>query len=141
MTPRLAPARASDTGWLARILSDGRGLRTGHADRRALRDLIRQGAVITARGWVAPVGFLARSGDTIHALYVSPSARGRGIGERLIEHAKDGRDRLDLWTAQGNEGARRFYARHGFYVSGFSAGSANDEGAPDVRMTWVRDAA
>lgn len=139
MTPRLSPARLPDTPWLMRILARGRGVRTDRTDRHTLTRLIREGQVVCARGMLAPVGFLIRHGDTIHALYVSPRAQGRGIGRRLIEDAKQGSDRLELWCAQTNTRARAFYARHGFHETAFGTGAANDEGAPDVRMTWVRD--
>lgn len=35
-----------------------------------------------------------------------------------------------------NEAALDFYARHGFEVAERTAGSANEEREPDVRMRW-----
>jgi RimJ/RimL family protein N-acetyltransferase len=40
---------------------------------------------------------------------------------------------LRLYTFARNEGARRFYERHGFAPVAFGDGSANQEGEPDVR--------
>lgn len=59
-----------------------------------------------------PAGF-------IHDLVVDASARGRGVGTRLAEHAAAwlearGAPRVMLWTAQRNEGARRLFERLGF---------------------------
>jgi hypothetical protein len=42
---------------------------------------------------------------------------------------------LRLWTFQANAGARRFYERHGFGATEFTAGD-NEEGAPDIRYEW-----
>lgn len=51
-------------------------------------------------------------------LYVASSARGRGVGERLIREAgrraaEIGAERLDLTTGGDNDGAQRFYERVG----------------------------
>ena len=56
-------------------------------------------------------------------MVVSPSARGSGVGSRLLEQAiqfarLDGCKRITLLTDRTNESAQRFYQRHGF---GFSA--------------------
>ena len=40
---------------------------------------------------------------------------------------------LRLYTFARNEGARRFYERHGFVAVAFGDGSGNQEGEPDVR--------
>ena len=40
---------------------------------------------------------------------------------------------LRLYTFQSNEGARRFYERHGFAAVAFGDGSDNEEREPDVR--------
>ncbi len=39
-----------------------------------------------------------------------------------------------------NEGARRFYARHGFVVAGGTEGE-NEEGAPDLLLRWTPSSA
>ena len=38
-----------------------------------------------------------------------------------------------LHTFTRNEGARRFYKRHGFVAVAFGEGSSNEEREPDVR--------
>jgi hypothetical protein len=40
---------------------------------------------------------------------------------------------LRLYTFQCNQGARRFYERHGFIAVAFGDGSSNEEGEPDIR--------
>ncbi|KUJ85810.1 hypothetical protein AVO45_02170 [Ruegeria marisrubri] len=57
-------------------------------------------------------------GPLLDNLHVSPKARGRGIGERLLravagELQASGRDRLWLEVLDENSGARRFYRRMG----------------------------
>lgn len=110
---------------------------------RARREDIALMARILRRGWVRRVrdargtaGFLARDGARIHALYIHPRARGQGLGTALIDDAKSGADRLELWVVHPNAGARRFYAAQGFEEVLCSRGFGNDENLPDVLMVW-----
>jgi ribosomal protein S18 acetylase RimI-like enzyme len=55
----------------------------------------------------------------LHHFMVARNFRGRGLGKRMIAEmearARDGGyHRLTLKVAQGNDGARRFYGRHGY---------------------------
>ena len=76
----------------------------------------------------------------IEQLYLAPGWTGRGIGGRLVELAKERRPAgLDLFTFQVNDGARRFYERHGFAAVWFGDGSENEERQPDVRYAWRPD--
>lgn len=57
----------------------------------------------------------------VHALFVAPPWRGRGIGRSLLERAADkaaaeGRERISLAVFSSNLGARRLYERCGFSV-------------------------
>ena len=75
-------------------------------------------------GFTAPF-VEARGRRRVGALYVLPSAQGSGIGHALLERnlAWHGDDRgVYLTVAAYNERARRFYARHGFVVTGPPAG-------------------
>ncbi|MEV0201373.1 bifunctional helix-turn-helix transcriptional regulator/GNAT family N-acetyltransferase [Nonomuraea sp. NPDC050691] len=80
-------------------------------------------------GWIAEAGgerlgcvfFEHVDADTakLRMLLVGPSARGLGLGRRLVEecvrHARDGSyKRITLWTRECLESARRIYARAGF---------------------------
>lgn len=97
------------------------------------------------RGWVTVsetaedvLGFIARDGDDIHALYIDPEARGQGIGSALLASAMEHEDQLTLWTFQANTRAQAFYERHGFAPVEHTDGSGNDEGLPDIRYHWQR---
>lgn len=109
-------------------------------DLATLARLVRRGQITQVPGRFGPRGFLAREGVRIHALYTHPNARRQGIGSRLLGHAKRAAPRLELWTAQDNEPARRFYASHGFYPTALTFGEGNDEGQPDMRLIWQRNA-
>jgi ribosomal protein S18 acetylase RimI-like enzyme len=76
--------------------------------------------------------------DMIDQLYVSPADQGRGVGGRLLAHAKQLRPaRLRLYTFQSNSPARRFYEARGFVAKEFNDGSRNEERGPDVLYEWT----
>jgi len=90
-----------------------------------------------------PLGFLAirrsRSDgwETLERLYVEPEAQNRGVGTALLDKAKALRpDGLHLWVFQRNEGARRFYERHGFHLVKLTDGAENMEHEPDALYFW-----
>ncbi|QIE46441.1 GNAT family N-acetyltransferase [Pseudohalocynthiibacter aestuariivivens] len=110
---------------------------------RARRTDLRLMAKITHRGWVrivpgrrGPVGFIARDGARIHALYVHPRAHRSGLGTTLLEDAKSRSKRLELWVAEANHPARAFYAAHDFTEAARTEGGGNDENLPDILMVW-----
>lgn len=99
------------------------------------------------RGWVTlavvqgqTVGFIARDGVDIHALYLTHAMIGRGVGQMLLDDAKVRSDRLCLWTYQAASGAQKFYLRHGFIEKDRTDGSDNDNHMPDVFYVWTREA-
>jgi GNAT superfamily N-acetyltransferase len=91
--------------------------------------------------WVAAddgavVAVMVLDGAWLDQLYVEPEWYGRGVGSALLAHAKSLRPGgIDLWAFESNEGARRFYERHGFVAVDRTDGD-NEEGAPDVRYAW-----
>ena len=70
----------------------------------------------------------------IGALYLDRP--GNGLGKALMDHAKSGRDYLQLWTHEPNTAAHRFYVREGFTVVERKA--EGSDGLPELRMEWHR---
>jgi len=143
---KLAAAKPADAEPLAQILSDWidetpwmPNIHTPDEDIRLLTHLITTCDVIAAHDRRGPQGFLVRDGANIHALYLVPDIRGRGLGKRLLDRAKLRSDRLELWSFQSNAGARAFYAREGFDEVELTDGTGNDEQVPDVRLVWKNE--
>ena len=68
---------------------------------------------------------------------VIEAARRRGVGTALLDQAKALRpDGFVLWVFQRNEGARRFYERHGFELVKLTDGAENMEREPDALYRW-----
>jgi len=118
--------------WMPRIHTRAEDI--AHAAR-----MIDLGRVHVAEDKGTVVGFCARNGDDLDALYVIAEKRGQGVGAALLRHAQSAVDRLELWTFQANEGAQRFYLRHGFVEVQRTDGSGNDERLPDIQYEWQRE--
>ena len=148
------PATSADAEQVADIYLDSRKTflayaPLAHSDdsiRRWIADhLIPSGGVTVAspKDALAPLaGMMAVSRKEgvgwIDQLYLRPSAVGRGIGSRLVEKAKaELEPPIRLHTFQENEGARRFYERHGFEILELGDGSSNEEGCPDILYEWA----
>jgi ribosomal protein S18 acetylase RimI-like enzyme len=80
----------------------------------------------------------ARNGH-IYSLYVRPSAGGRGVGRRLLEHGIEqcGGNRgraVTLWVFEANTRARRLYGSAGFVPDGGRQVEA-EYGAQEIHLT------
>lgn len=117
------------TPWLPQV-------RSPWEDLRALVRVIRWGWVRVIRDGGVVAGFCVRDGDSLHALYVDPMRRGRGLGRTLLAEAKADAGVLRLWVVEANALARGFYARQGFVEVARGLGLGNDEGLPDILMIW-----
>lgn len=142
------PALQEDADALATLLVTAReaahpamprGVHPPEDVRRWMRSRLEAPA---AEVWVAErdtglAGLLILEHDWLHSIYVDPRLAGQGIGATLLEVAKSRRpDGLGLWVFQSNDGARRFYLRHGFGEVRRTDGSDNEEGQPDIEMAW-----
>ncbi|MGY3437440.1 MULTISPECIES: N-acetyltransferase family protein [unclassified Marinovum] len=140
-------ARSTDAGKIAAILTEGNAappwkphLHTGAQDVAFCGKLIDRGWVRIAENEEGRiVGFIARDGEEIDALYVAGPDRGHGIGTVLLNDAKSACKHLELWTFQLNTGAQKFYEREGFTEIKRTDGSTNQEQLPDVRYAWDKE--
>lgn len=63
-------------------------------------------------------GFILVKDGEIKKLFVEPVLQGQGIGAGLLEYAVEHMGAQTLWALEKNEGAIRFYQRHGFRLTG-----------------------
>jgi len=141
----------SDAGSVARLYIRARqaGAAAGTIppsvhDDLDVRHWISHHVIPTLECWVAErapstiVGMLVLEDDWVDQLYVEPDLTGAGIGTQLIDLAKSERpDGLKLWTFASNQGAQRFYLRHGFHEVLRTDGQENEERAPDIQFAWL----
>lgn len=140
----LRAARSTDAGKLGEMITQAVAARDWKPRLHSAAEDIAHAGQMIDRDWVTVaetdhndiLGFIAREGDYVHALFVTPPAQGKGIGAALLDRAKANTGRLDLWTFQANTGAQRFYKRHGFTVDKTTDGAGNEEGLPDVHLLW-----
>ena len=144
MAVLIRPATPTDAAEVGRVFVAARDEMTYlpriDEEHRALLGgwFIERGPIFVADENALLVGFSGiKDGELTH-LYVDPAAQGRGVGSTLVEHAKEQSEgRLFLWVFQQNEGARRFYERHGFRLVELTDGSGNMEREPDARYEWM----
>ena len=83
-----------------------------------------------------PVAFMALKDDFIDHLYVHPNYWRKGLGEKMLAHARTLSPRhLWLYTLQVNLNARAFYEKNGFKAVEFGISPA-PENEPDVKYEW-----
>ncbi|WP_369235092.1 N-acetyltransferase family protein [Streptomyces sp. R21] len=134
-------ARAAADVWLRSFGAALPDVRRAHTDDE-VRDWFSYVVVPACETWVAVaegavVGLLVLDDGELEQLYLEPSWRGRGLGDRFVALAKERRpDGLGLWTFQVNDAAQRFYERHGFVETERTDGLRNEEKEPDVRYVW-----
>ena len=104
MSLELRPARPTDAGTIGDILHRFAAETPWMPELYSGAEAISFCGVMIDRGWVTVaeegarvLGFLARDGPEICALYLAPEARGQGIGKRLLEAAKGGSGHLGQW--------------------------------------------
>lgn len=151
----LRPARAEDAPQLAALYLASRArflpyaplAHPAHEVARWMSEvLLPAGGVLVAPEGLAAdaalLGFVAPGVDNgtgwIEQLYLAPGHTGRGLGTALLQAAlaqlrQQGCDSVQLWCFAANQGARRFYERHGFVAQETTDGRFNEEGCPDVR--------
>jgi GNAT superfamily N-acetyltransferase len=143
---RIRAARSTDAGKAGAVMSEFIDetpwmprIHTRAEDVGFVGSMIERDWVTIALQKEQLVGFLAREGGDIHALYIASSAWRQGAGSALLRHAKDVTAKLSLWTFQANEGALAFYLALGFSEVERTSGAGNDEHLPDIRFEWQKE--
>ncbi|MCK2220741.1 helix-turn-helix domain-containing GNAT family N-acetyltransferase [Actinomadura sp. ATCC 31491] len=150
----IRPPRTGDLGWVVQrhgeLYSAEYGW--GTAFEQTVAGIVAGLDLTKDAGWIAEVGgeragcvFYVREDDgqaKLRMLLVEPSARGMGIGRRLVEeclrHARaDGRKRITLWTRDCLTSARRIYQTAGFRLAGEEKGMEN--GTEVIEQWWSLD--
>lgn len=136
----LRPAETGDADEIARVMRASLTsfdwmpiVHTPEEDRGFTAGLVLPNQKVTvaaADGGI--VGFVAVAGEWVEQLYLLPQWTGKEIGTRLLDHATADMPVTQLYCFQANDGARRFYERHGFGAVSFSDGGRNEEGLPDI---------
>jgi DNA-binding MarR family transcriptional regulator/N-acetylglutamate synthase-like GNAT family acetyltransferase len=149
------PHRPGDIGWI--IQRHGEAYHDSHGWDESFEVMVAEVAAkfardydpATERSWIAEVDG-ARSGSVVltrkskwvaqlRLLFVDPTARGLGIGGRLVSecvgHARHvGYRKIVLFTVQGLNAARRLYEAEGFQLTSESPGHA--WGGTHIAQTW-----
>lgn len=112
-------------------------LHTHEEDLAYIEGLFGEREVWVAENDAGVVGFAILGSDELTQMHVAPGEQNAGIGSALLARAKERRPKgFLLWTFQRNEGARRFYERHGLEVVRMTNGEGNEEREPDVQYAW-----
>ena len=112
-------------------------LHTPEEDLAYITGLFGDHEVWVADGGDGVAGFAILSADQLLQIHVDADEQNKGIGGRLLAHAKERRPAgFSLWVFQKNEGARRFYERHGLELVRLTEGQDNEEREPDALYDW-----
>lgn len=82
-------------------------------------------------------GFVGLEADYIAGIFVEAGARSQGIGKKLLDFLKSGRNRLTLRVYQQNERAVQFYQREKFQI--VETAVEAETGAPEFQMQWLAE--
>ncbi|TMR11697.1 MarR family transcriptional regulator [Nonomuraea turkmeniaca] len=150
----IRPPRTGDLGWVVYRHGElySREYGWGTAFEQTVAKIVGELDFSKDAGWIAEVGgeragcvFYVRQDDTtakLRMLLVEPSARGMGIGRRLVEeclrHAKaEGCKRITLWTRDCLVSARHIYQAAGFQLEKEEKGVEN--GIELTEQWWTLD--
>jgi putative acetyltransferase len=81
------------------------------------------------------LGFAALHDNQLRALFVRRDVRGKGVGQALLDAALSMNTAgIVLNVARSNMGARKFYLRNGFSVTGEADRTYNDKAITYIQM-------
>ena len=113
----------------------------GGPSEAELERMMRAGFPIR-EAWVAEdadgrvQGYVSLKGEEDHIMGLYARIPGEGVGRALMDHLKDGRDRLTLRTHMPNRAAHRFYEREGFVL--VADALDGEDGVGERLMEWTR---
>ncbi|WP_158511098.1 GNAT family N-acetyltransferase [Azospirillum thiophilum] len=94
--------------------------------------------LVAVDGRDVPHGFLGASGGHIDTLFVHAGSSGGGLGRRLVDHVRQGRDEVTVDVNERNEAGRGFYECLRFAVYGRSETDGDGRPYPLLRLRWRR---
>ena len=98
--------------------------------------ILKENEIWVVEVYDRPVAFMAMNKDFIDQLYIHPDYWRQGIGQSLLEFARErSPEHLWLYTLQVNVNARAFYEKNGFVAKKFGV-SPPPESEPDVEYHW-----
>lgn len=112
----------------------------GDADIAELLPQVRDVYLDAVEVWVhedperGVAGFIGLSGAQVEMLFLEPSARGQGLGTRLLDHARALRGALTVDVNEQNPQAHGFYRRYGFVDTGRSDTDGQGRPFPLIHM-------
>jgi len=80
------------------------------------------------------LGFAALYDDQLRAMFVGRGARGRGVGQAMLNCARSRNGEMRLNVAKSNFMAREFYERNGFIAVGEMSSMYGDKAITYVQM-------
>lgn len=83
------------------------------------------------------LGFCSLVDNTIAAIFVLPSLQGKGIGKKLLNHAKAKRNELNLTVYKDNRDSIQFYLSQNFYI--VSEQLDSHTGKQEFLMKYLKD--
>ena len=86
-----------------------------------------------------PLGFMLLNGHHLEALFVDPNYHGKGIGKKLIAHAREANAILTTDVNEQNSQASAFYKRLGFSQIGRSERDGQGRPYPVIHLQMQGD--
>lgn len=104
--------------------------------REAVKEALPQAELYVWEENGEVLGFIGLEGCHIAGIFVRQGAQSKGVGKRLLDRAKAGRDRLTLCVYRRNVRAAAFYRREGFILE--EERTDSDTGEAEYFMSWKR---
>ncbi|MBD5539133.1 MAG: GNAT family N-acetyltransferase [Desulfovibrio sp.] len=140
--PVLRPALAADHAALVNVWR--RSVKASHdfLAPGAIEEIeaeVRRALAAVAEVWLVeaggePVAFLGCTGPHVDMLFVAPRHFRRGLGTRLLDHARRRHGPLSVEVNEANTAAHAFYRARGFVLAGRSPVDSQGRPYPLLRL-------